>query len=50
MQEIRLVNQAKLILITDKGMSEDEAHKYISKQAMDKCVSKGDIAKEILDK
>ena len=50
MQEIRLVNQAKLILITDKGMSEDEAHKYISKQAMDKCVSKGVIAEEILGK
>ncbi len=50
MQEIRLVNQAKLLLITDKGMNEDEAHKYISKQAMDKCVSKGVIAKEILNK
>ncbi|MBQ2643275.1 MAG: ANTAR domain-containing protein [Eubacterium sp.] len=50
MQEIRLVNLAKLKLITDKGMSEDEAHKYISKQAMDKCVNKGAIAQEILNK
>ena len=48
MQEIRKVNQAKLFLITEKGMSEDEAHKYISKQAMDRCVSKRAIAEEIL--
>ena len=48
MQEIRKVNQAKLFLITEKGMSEDEAHKYISKQAMDQCVSKRVIAEEIL--
>lgn len=48
MQEIRKVNQAKLFLITEKGMSEDEAHKYISKQAMDRCVSKRVIAEEIL--
>lgn len=48
MQEIRKVNQAKLFLITEKGMSEDEAHKYISKQAMDRCVSKRVIADEIL--
>ncbi len=49
MQEIRTVNQAKLFLITEKGMSEDEAHKYISKQAMDRCVSKRVIAEEILN-
>ena len=48
MQEIRKVNQAKLFLITEKGMSEDEAHKYISKQAMDRCVSKRVVAEEIL--
>lgn len=50
MQEIRLVHQAKLKLITDNGMSEDDAHKYISKQAMDRCVNKGVIAQEILNK
>lgn len=49
MQEIRLVNRAKLFLITEKGMGEDDAHRYISKQAMDRCVSKRAIAEEILN-
>lgn len=49
MQEIRLVNRAKLFLITEKGMDEDSAHHYISKQAMDRCVSKRVIAEEILN-
>ncbi|MCD8007224.1 MAG: ANTAR domain-containing protein [Oscillospiraceae bacterium] len=50
MAEIRLVNQAKLILITKYEMSEAQAHRYIEKRAMDTCVPKkvaaGDIIKE----
>ncbi|MBO6108084.1 MAG: ANTAR domain-containing protein [Eubacterium sp.] len=48
MEEIRLVNRAKWILIERDGMSEDEAHRYINKQAMDRCVSKKEIAGEII--
>lgn len=49
MQEIRLVNRAKWILIDTLKMSEEDAHYYIEKQAMDKCVSKAEIAKNIID-
>ena len=48
MAEIRLVNKAKWILISELSMSEPEAHRYIEKQAMDRCVSKRTIAEEII--
>ena len=48
MQEIRIVNRAKWILIDTLKMSEEDAHYYIEKQAMDKCLSKTDIAKNII--
>ena len=48
MAEIRLVNRAKWVLIERQGMSEQDAHRYIEKQAMDRCVAKRVIAEEIL--
>ena len=48
MAEIRLVNKAKWILISQLSMSEPEAHRYIEKQAMDQCVAKRAIAEEII--
>ena len=48
MAEIRLVNKAKWILISELSMSEPEAHHYIEKQAMDRCISKRTIAEEII--
>lgn len=48
MAEIRIVNQAKWILITELHMDEPSAHRYIEKQAMDRCVSKHEVAKEII--
>ena len=48
MAEIRLVNKAKWILISELTMSEPEAHRYIEKQAMDRCISKRTIAEEII--
>lgn len=48
MQEIRIVNRAKWLLITELKMSEDVAHRYIEKQAMDRCISKKEIAEEII--
>ena len=48
MAEIRLVNRAKWILISELNMSEPAAHRYIEKQAMDRCVSKREIAEEIV--
>lgn len=49
MQEIRLVNRAKWQLISDKGMSEEDAHRFIEKLAMDNCTTKADIARRIID-
>ena len=48
MNEIKLVNRAKWVLITNLNMTEEDAHHYIEKQAMDSCVSKRVIAEEIL--
>ncbi len=48
MAEIRLVNMAKWKLIGDYGMSEDDAHHYIEKLAMDRCIKRGKVAGDIL--
>lgn len=48
-QEIRLINRAKWLLIRCRGMTEEEAHRYIEKQAMDQRISKGAVAKKLLD-
>ncbi|MCR5522647.1 MAG: ANTAR domain-containing protein [Clostridia bacterium] len=50
MEEIRLVNRAKWILIKTEEMDESAAHRFIEKTAMDRCVSKSEVAKEIIDK
>ena len=44
-QEIRLVTRAKWTLIQCLGMSEEEAHRYIEKQAMDNRISRREVAK-----
>lgn len=46
--EIRLVNRAKWLLIEHRGMTEDEAHRHIEKQSMDRRVSKREVAEEIV--
>ncbi len=48
MEEIRLVNRAKWVLIGELKMTEADAHRYIEKQAMDRCVSRREIAEEII--
>lgn len=48
MEEIRIVNRAKWLLISELKMEEPEAHRYIEKQAMDRCVSKREIAENII--
>ncbi|MBP5342333.1 ANTAR domain-containing protein [bacterium] len=49
LEEIKIINTAKLLLIEHKQISEDEAHKYIEKKAMDFRVNKIKIANEIID-
>ena len=48
MNEIRVVNRAKWLLISELKMTEPDAHRYIEKQAMDRCVSRRLIAEEII--
>ena len=48
MEEIRLVIRAKWILIDQLKMTENEAHKFIERQAMDRCVTRRTIAENIL--
>ena len=48
MEEIRLVNRAKWLLIEQLKMTESDAHRYIEKQAMDRCVSRREIAQNII--
>ncbi len=48
MQEIRLVNRAKWLLISELKMEEPQAHRYIEKQAMDRCITRKEVAEEII--
>lgn len=48
MEEIRIVNRAKWLLISELKMDEPQAHRYIEKQAMDRCISRKEIAEEII--
>ena len=48
MEEIRLVNRAKWLLISELKMSEPDAHRYINRQSMDRCVPKRAVAEEII--
>lgn len=48
MEEIKLINRAKWALINSLGMTEADAHRYIEKQAMDRCVTRREIAENII--
>lgn len=47
-EDIRIISRAKLLLITYLNMTEEEAHRYIEKQAMDTRLSKKAVALNIL--
>ena len=49
MREIRLVNRAKWLLITELKMEEPQAHRYIEKQAMDRSITRAEVAEEIIN-
>ena len=48
MEEIRLVNRAKWVLIDQLRMTEQEAHRYIEKQAMNTSKPRRTIAENII--
>ena len=47
-EEIRLVNRAKWLLIERLGMTEAEAHRYIEKQSMDQRIPRRELAENII--
>jgi response regulator NasT len=47
-EEIRLVDRAKYLLIEVMGMTEAKAHRYIEKQAMDRRMQRVEVARGIL--
>ena len=49
LDELRIVSKAKIVLVEKKHMSEDDAHRYIGKLAMNNGVSRKYAAERILD-
>ncbi len=47
-EDIRIIDRAKCVLIAYLNMSEDEAHKYIERHAMDLRTSRRRVAEDIL--
>ena len=47
-EEVALIKQAKEILMNRNHMTEEEAHRFIEKQAMDLRISKREIAENII--
>jgi len=48
LEEIRLIDRAKCVLIQYLGMTEPSAHRYIEKQAMDMRITRHEVAEGIL--
>jgi response regulator NasT len=48
MKEIRLENRAKLLLMQCMNMTEAQAHRYMQQQAMDRHLSKHEVAENII--
>ena len=46
--DIHTVNHAKWLLIQHDNMTENEAHRFIEKQAMDMCLSRREVAESII--
>ena len=46
--EQEMIAEAKALLMDRNNMTESEAHRYIEKQAMDRCVTKRKIAENII--
>ena len=46
--DIRLVDRAKCVLIQYADFTEQQAHRYIEKKAMDQRVSRREVAEDIL--
>lgn len=50
LEEIKIVDRAKWALIEQENYSENDAHKFIEQEAMNRRMTRGEISKEILEK
>ena len=48
MEEIKLVNRAKMLLMQHLKMTEEEAHRHLEKEAMDRGLKKTAVAESII--
>ena len=48
MDEIRIANRAKMLLMQNLNMSEQEAHRYLEKEAMNRGMKRTALAEEII--
>lgn len=48
LEETKLINRAKILLMQHLSLSEERAHRYIEKQAMDMRISKLEVARRVL--
>ena len=48
LDEIRVINRAKLALMTYLGFTEQQAHRYIEKEAMDMRCTKLEISEKVI--
>ncbi len=49
LEDMKIINRAKMVLMQCLAMSEEQAHRYIEKQAMDLRVSRRYVARQILN-
>jgi len=47
-QDLKRIQKAKSLLMRQLGMSEEDAHRWIEKAAMDRCVKKREIAETVI--
>ena len=50
LEELKTISRAKLLLIINEDMSEEEAHRYLERNAMDMRISKYQMALDIIQK
>ncbi|MDR1134816.1 MAG: ANTAR domain-containing protein [Clostridiales Family XIII bacterium] len=49
LEDMRIINHAKSLLISNLKMSENQAHKFLEKQAMERRMTKVEIARRIIN-
>ena len=47
-EDLKIIDRAKLLLVTCLNMSEEQAHRYLEKQAMDLRTSRLEVAKQVI--